>query len=152
MIDLMKIAPLGRFASGQLVDQHNVRNEKVLRWNGRPDDKQGFIRPIANAFCEDGKKHKGVQMHPMWVDNSTIKAWLPWRRLPKNARFKAQIGFLQGARKTDGVSFQVWVHHKNAQGKTVWKRVFSRRKKFDGKLSAVEVDLSISLDSLRALS
>jgi|GEM_PF-2188917 len=140
MIDLADIASGGRFESSQLVDEHNGRDNQRLSWNDRSSGNKGFIGPFTNV-CEDGNRYSGIHMHPKWVSNGTIKAWLPWQRLPDRAIFKAGVGFLNGANGTDGVSFQVWEHH-NEGGREVWNRLINFQKELNGSMVNVVADLS----------
>lgn len=139
MIRLKDIIASGRFQSGYL-DGHNLRAVETLPWNGAPDDRRGFIRR-ANLNCEDDMVRDVIQMHPKWGNNSTIKAWLPFRRLPSKAVFKAKIGFLKGAVGTDGVTFQVWEHHDH-RGRRIWNRITNQYKAYSGALVEVIADLS----------
>lgn len=138
----MQIAHRGRYQSGKLIDKHNMIHVSHLPWNGSASDNRGFIRPLSSIVCEDGQRHRNVlQMHPKWVHNGTIKAWLPWQRLPNNAVFKAKVGFLNGARGTNGAEFQVWEHH-NEGGREVWNRIINYKKEYTGKMVTIEAELS----------
>lgn len=141
MIDLLKIVNSGTFKSGTLTDSQIMENIETLPWNGNPEDNRGFIRLINNAKCEDGKNYNVLQMHPKWANFGTIKAWLPWITIGENPIFEAKVGFLKGAKNTDGVTFQVWEHHM-FEGKEVWNRVLNLKKEYTNELVQIEADLS----------
>lgn len=141
-IDLTKLSPEARWAGGQLVDAHNMRDVQQLPWMGRENDDRGFVR-LDRVTMEDGRSVTALRMHPMWVDRGTIKGWHPWVKLPevKTIQFEAQIGFVQGARHTDGVTFMVWEHH-NERGREVWNMIASATKGYTGRLQTITGDLS----------
>lgn len=141
MINLIEIASGGRFQSGQLVDEHNMRDVQNLTWNGSTSNNYGFIGPLNNALLGNGTRADVLQMHPKWVRNGGIKAWLPWRRLPELAVFKGKIAFLNGASGTDGAVFQIWEHH-NVGVREVWNRVFHHTLTSATEVADVIIDLS----------
>lgn len=67
MVNLLQIAPNGRFQSGQLNGEHSMPNPIDLPWNGPANDNRGFVRPVANGQCEDSQRYNLLQMHPKWV-------------------------------------------------------------------------------------
>ncbi len=138
-LDLMDLAPRGDYLGAQLVGAHNTRNGSMLPFNGSPGDARGFVID-SRSKLEDGSTKRVLRMHPKWVDNGTIKGWLPWARLPDDAVFEAEVGFLDGAQGTDGVSFQVWAHRVH-DGRVTWTRVGRLTKPYTGRLSRIRADL-----------
>ncbi len=71
----------------------------VLPWNGSDTDSRGFVKWRDNAFLEDGSRPARVlETHPQWVPNGHIAGEyaLP-RPIQTGDRFRATVGFLQGA-------------------------------------------------------
>lgn len=141
MVNLLQIAPNGRYQSGQLTGEHAMPNPIDLPWNGPTNDNRGFVRPVSNALCEDSQRYNLLQMHPKWSPNGSIKGYLPAATMPTRAIFKSKVGFLNGANGTDGVRFQVWVHF-IVGGRNVGYRVLNLHKKYTQKMIEVEADLS----------
>ncbi|NOU11409.1 MAG: hypothetical protein HOO98_15530 [Nitrospira sp.] len=147
-LDLVQLAadPSSRWASGQLVDAHNTADNASLPWMGSEGDSRGFVRSGTNVVMEDGRAWPSVlRTHPKWVNHGTIKGWLAWRPIPAGAHFQTQVGFLQGAAGTDGVTFWVWVHYLIggfAGNVEQWKPVAQHFKKYSQSLDTIDVDLS----------
>lgn len=147
-IDLIQLAgdSQSRWASGQLIDEHNTANNANLPWMGNQGDALGFVRSDNNVVMEDGNPWPSVlRTHPKWVDRGTIKGWLAWRTIPAGAHFQAKVGFLQGALGTDGATFWVWVHYLIegfAGSIQQWKPVAQLFKKYTQSLDTIDVDLS----------
>lgn len=142
MINLFDIAPSARWESARLTDEHNGTDVTSLQWGVAPAQPvAGFVGLRPNVVCEDGKSYDVLHMHPRWSAKGTIKGWLPWVTLPAGAMFRAKVGFLAGATSTDGVTFQVWEHHRS-NGREVWNRVLEVHKRYDGELVDVVADLS----------
>jgi thiol-activated cytolysin len=139
-IQITDLSPNARWEGAQLIDAHNGRDAVQLPWMGSDGDSRGFARLDAIAL-EDGNTVKALRTHPKWVENGTIKGWHPPVQLPANAVFEADIGFVYGARGTDGVTFQVWEHHTQG-GRPVWNQIISVRKGYTGSLQRVRADLS----------
>jgi len=139
-IDLTDLSSKAHWESGCLVDANNATNTQNLPWQGSPSDNQGFVR-LDEVTLENSQTTTALRTHPKWVSNGTIKGWHPWVELPQNAVFSADVGFVQGARSTDGVTFQVWEHHKGG-GRTVWNKVAELEKDYTGNLKQIEADLS----------
>ena len=57
------------------------------------------------------------------------------------AAFEADVGFYTGATGTDGVTFWVWEHHKEA-GQEVWNPIIQLPKKYTGKLAPIRASLN----------
>ncbi|MEM1151585.1 MAG: hypothetical protein AAGI03_13680 [Pseudomonadota bacterium] len=142
MINILDLAPRGHWLSGELSGKHNFKagTTTPIRFGGSTGDARGFVR-IDNVRMEDGSVHKALRMHPKWVQNGAMKGWLPFETLPSNAMFTAKVGFLSGARNTDGVRFSVWAHTSH-NGRTVWSRVLDFPKTYTEDLVEVSADLS----------
>jgi len=141
--NLNDLASRARWESSQLIDAHNGRNNKKLPWMGKENDNRGFVR-LTRSTMENGTNVLALRMHPQWKDRGAIKGWFPWVELPsqwKTIMFKAQIGFVNGARRTDGVTFWVWEHHMES-GREVWNPVITISKGYTGYLQPVLADLS----------
>lgn len=67
MINLKGIIEAGRFQSGLLGSNENIKDPENLSWGGSAADSRGFIRR-ARLRCEDNKVHDVIQMHPKWVN------------------------------------------------------------------------------------
>lgn len=141
MINLIELAPSARWQGSQLVGEDSGRDASYIEWNGSSADARGFVRLLDSAQCEDGHTYTVLQTHPKWVSRGTIKGWLPWDRIPNNSVFLTEVGFLDGADGTDGVTFQVWEHH-NAGGRHVWNRIINYHKVLNGRIISLEADLS----------
>ncbi|NBD33483.1 MAG: hypothetical protein GVY17_11080 [Cyanobacteria bacterium] len=139
-IKLTRLSAEARWESGRLVSANNATNTSDLPWQGSPSDDRGFVR-LDEVTLENGQTTTALRTHPKWVANGTIKGWHPWVELPPNAVFSADVGFVQGARNTDGVTFQVWEHHKEG-GRTVWNKVAEVEKDYTGNLQQIKADLS----------
>lgn len=107
---------------------------------GSPSDDNGFVR-LDEITLENGETTTALRTHPKWVSNGRIKGWHPWVELPQNVKFEADVGFVEGAKNTDGVTFQVWEHHKEG-GSTVWNKIADLHKDYTGNLEHMEADLS----------
>lgn len=92
--------------SGEPVDEH------LLPWQGELDNRRGFAR-VDEETTEDGVKQKVLRTHPKLESRGMIIGTFPHEKLPKGARFKAQVGFLEGARHTGGVTFAFVTHEAN---------------------------------------
>lgn len=141
-IDLLGLAPQARWVGAELVDADNTRNDATLPWQGSEGDARGFAR-LDTAYMEDNRAYRALRTHPKWVNRGTIKGFFPGKPLPKNARFEAKVGFLSGARFSDGAAFQVWEHHYDAQLKReVWNKIIHHNKPYDGRLHSIVANLS----------
>ncbi|MCB0633621.1 MAG: C39 family peptidase [Saprospiraceae bacterium] len=141
-IYLFDLAGSAKYESGQLnKDGHSVQNITALQWN-KSQEQKGAVKDMSTKRLEDSKIYsKVIHMHPMWTSQGTLKAWFPWKQVPDVPVFKAQIGFIQGASHTDGVTFWVWEHHKE-NGREVWNPILKEHKKYTGELQDIEIDLA----------
>lgn len=140
-VNLANLAQQGRWISGELLaDGHNAKNNEILPWNGDPGDPRGFVI-LSDIELENGAVVRALRTHPRWVANGTIKGFLPWIRIDGKVRFEAEIGFVAGATKTDGVTFWVWEHHIEG-GREVWNPIAQITKPYTGQLTPIQIDLS----------
>jgi hypothetical protein len=81
-----------------------------LRFPGEENDPKGFARYQENVELENKTVYSKVLVtHPQWKDKiGMIAGIFHVVNLPKNATFKAKVGFLKGASQTDGVKFRVF--------------------------------------------
>lgn len=140
-IYLLNYVSTARWASGQLVDADNTTNNTALSWMGSDSDSNGFVRLDNAVVMEDKQTYRALRTHPKWVNNGTIKGWLPWVQLNGTGTFKASVGFLNGALGTDGVTFQVWVHF-HIGGVEKWVPAIQQHKNYTGQLQEISADLS----------
>lgn len=140
-IILFNYVPTARWESGQLLDSDNVISNTELAWMGADNDNNGFVRLDNGVVMEDGQSYQALRTHPKWVDNGTIKGWLPWIQQKGTGIFKAIVGFLNGAAGTDGVTFQVWIHY-HVDGVERWESVVRQQKFYSGQLQEITADLS----------
>ncbi|MDQ2718572.1 MAG: hypothetical protein M3Z26_02240 [Bacteroidota bacterium] len=140
-ISLLSYTDKARWASGQLVDADNTINNITLAWMGKDNDSNGFVRLDNGVVMEDHQTYMALRTHPKWVNNGTIKGWLPWVQQNGSGTFKASVGFLNGAAGTDGVTFQVWVHY-HVAGVEHWEPVIQQRKNYSGQLIEISANLS----------
>lgn len=139
-IELASLSPYARWESSRLVDAHNGTDQQVLPWMGSPNDNRGFAR-LDSIQMESGQTRQALRTHPKWVGNGTTKGWHPWVTLPNKAVFETEVGFVKGAQQTDGVTFMVWEHHRQA-GSEVWTRVARLKKYYTGALQTIRADLT----------
>jgi Ricin-type beta-trefoil lectin domain/Bacterial tandem repeat domain 1 len=135
-VSLLDLAPQARWEGGELVDSDNVKDAAALPWQGSDGDSRGFVR-LDHVSMEDNVVYRALRMHPKWVNKGTIKGWLPRTPLPRQACFTAKVGFVNGARGSDGVIFQVWAHYD-----AVWNKVAETYKPYNGSLQTIWADLS----------
>jgi len=103
-------------------------------------NRRGFVR-LDRLRLENGSYMEALRTHPKWVSNGTIRGWHPWIQMPSNAIFEAKVGFVYGARRTDGVTFWVFEHHMEG-GREVWNPIVMFTKGYTGQLVLVSADLS----------
>ena len=80
-----------------------------LPWPGATNDTRGFACYRTDIMLEDGETYsKVLETHPQWVNNGWIMGdYDITSPIPAGARFKAEVGFVNGATGTDGVKFYV---------------------------------------------
>ncbi len=129
-VDLLQMAERARWRAG--------RHRLDFGNNSR---EQGSVM-MRRLQMENGRTYNVLWTHPEWVPNGTIKGWLPWMKLPREATMlEATVGLARGANATDGVTFMVYAHYHEG-GQEVWTRVASLRKRYTGRLGKLRADLS----------
>jgi hypothetical protein len=111
-----------------------------LPFGGQNTDARGFVRSVTNAVLEDGKTYARVlETHPEWRDRGIILGVYENIAIPADAKFFARVGFLQGADRSDGVTFSVIVLPVSGAR----ARIIARKKIFyEGHLDDLSTDLS----------
>lgn len=111
-----------------------------LNFNDQGNDKKGFVRYVNNAVLEDGQKYPRsvLQTHPEWKNGGLVIGYFHNVNIPANAKFSAKVGFLQGAKASDGATFEVSVY--NVATKR-GQRLIQYHAKYDGKLDEITADL-----------
>ena len=141
-IDLLNNLIRARWSSGQLLpDGNNSINNRPLTFMSGVNDSNGLVILSYHVKLEDGEVHKALRMHPKPVSNGTIKGWLPWIKQNAAGTFYAQVGFVEGAQKSAGVTFQVWVHYRE-NGSEYREKVVTQFKRYDHSLQNITADLS----------
>ncbi|MDI6844748.1 MAG: hypothetical protein QME28_01280, partial [Candidatus Saccharicenans sp.] len=111
-----------------------------LPWSGSDSDNRGFARHLNSVALEDGNIYSLVlQTHPEWKDNGNIIGVYSGVKIPAGATFKATVGFLKGATRSDGVRFIVSIVNSAGGGAVLLSELAA---KHDGKLEQISVDLS----------
>jgi hypothetical protein len=141
-IDVLELAPQGNWQGARLTDASgNATDGDNIPFNGNDGDARGFVILSDAIPLEDGTVRRALRTHPKWVEQGTIKGWLPGQTLPPQARFEAEIGFVAGATGTDGAYFIIFEHH-SENGQHVWNEVMRVHKGYTGSLQYVAADLS----------
>ena len=112
----------------------------VLPWNGSDGDPRGFVKWRDNPLLEDGSTPARVlETHPQWVANGHIFGdYVLPRPVQVGDRFKAQVGFLNGA--TGDVNFSVVVMGGSLSAPATMANMNDSAT--DGVLRTMDVDLS----------
>lgn len=142
-VSLTDLSPRAGWESFQLMANGNSgQRREVLPWMGSRDDERGAAR-LDLVTLEDGHDASALLTRPQWVSGGTIKGWHPWvsLHLHEKAFFEAQVGFLEGSERSDGVTFMVWEHHYE-NGLKVGRRLAAVEKAYTGSLETIRVDLS----------
>lgn len=138
-IDLLALAPAATWESGQLLPGGGLGQMTALPWQ---DSQSAGFAGVADYILEDGSTRPALEAHPMWVNQGTIAGRFQWVALPAGAVFEAEVGFLTGAVNSDGVSFQVYETHYDANGAPVRTLVAQVTERCDGRLTPLRIDLA----------
>jgi hypothetical protein len=105
----------------------------VLEFPGNQADSKGFARYIDGAHLEDSKTYKRVlETHPHWQPRGRIVGRYSGITIPEGgAEFRAEIGFLEGAKASDGAYFEIWAEFPGYSGIPLRREYF---KKYSGNL------------------
>lgn len=127
-INLIAKSPLARW--------RNDRGLLNLPFPGNPNDSRGFVR-IIKAQLENGEFANNVlQTHPRWAPGGSIEGQFQIT-IPDNAKFSAEVGFIQGATGTDGVIFEILWREKGERDIVLGRL----EKKYTGQLALLNVEL-----------
>lgn len=122
------------------------KNAHLAKWSssagtiafpGQGDKRKGYVRQISKGHLNSG--NAAVQMlltHPEQKKGGRIDGLFPEMLIDNKVRFKAVVGFLKNAKKTDGATFQVYVKENKRHYRVASKRVTS------GKYEHIDADLS----------
>lgn len=137
-VDLLELAPHGRWMAGELTDDHAMAAPRPVPFQtGHAGGAQARLGPYR---LEDGHAHDVLLTCPPAGRRTTIRGWLPRARLPEHAVFDASIGYLVGAPAAAAV-FQVWAYELTPDG--VRSALVTRvRRTGPGALTRVRGDLS----------
>lgn len=117
-----------------------IPTSERLRFNDQRNDKKGFVRYVNNAVLEDGQKYQRsvLQTHPEWKNGGLVIGYFYNVNIPANAKFSAKVGFRQGAKASDGATFEVSVYNiATKRG----RRLIRHHAKYDRKLDTITSDL-----------
>jgi len=111
-------------------------------WNVGLDDSRGFACYRTNIKLEDGNTYpKVLQTHPEWKSYGIISGlYSDVITIPEGARFKAEIGFIEGATGTDGVDFSIHIY---TGGLIVSIGTPVPSHTYDGVLDNLDIDLGV---------
>ena len=115
--------------------ERNNTSAGRLPFNGPNTDKRGYVRYLKGTVLENGKKYTTsvLQTHPEWKKNGRIHGYYEGVKIPPNAKFKAKVGFVKGAKGTDGVTLEVVVYDPARKGgKVVVKKKVIYNNKLEG--------------------
>lgn len=121
--------------------ERNNTSAGRLPFNGPNTDKRGYVRYLNGAVLENGKKYTTsvLQTHPEWKKNGRIHGYYEGVKIPPNAKFKAKVGFVKGAKGTDGVTLEVVVYDPARKGGKV---VVKKKVIYNNRLDQLTADLS----------
>ncbi len=138
-IDLLAAAPAATWESGQLLPGGGLGQTTALSWQ---DSQFAGFAAVADYTLEDGRVLPVLHLQPMWADQGTIAGRFQWVALPAGAVFEAEVGFLTGAFNSDGVKFQVYETHYDANSVLVRTLVAEVTERCDGRLTPLRIDLA----------
>ncbi len=129
--DVLGKAPYADWQNGSAVND---------LWNVGLDDSRGFACYRTNITLEDGNTYPRVlEIHPEWTSEGSIAGFYPDDiTIPEGARFRAEIGFIEGATGTDGVDFDIFIY----EGGLIATLVAVPSHTYDGALDSLDIDLS----------
>ncbi len=111
-----------------------------LSFGGSLSDANGFACHRTSVKLEDGATYaKVLETHPKWVGNGWIAGYYPQMTIPLGARFVADVGFLDGAAGTDGVTFRVWFWQ---LGSDLPSLLSTKSASYNGQLDNFDIDLA----------
>ncbi len=112
----------------------------TLTFPGSTSDSNGFACHRTSVKLEDGDTYaKVLETHPKWVSSGWIEGFYPPLTVPLGAWFVADVGFINGATGSDGVTFRVWFWQ---TGYEIPSMLGSAGAEYDGDLDRFEINLS----------
>ena len=110
-----------------------------LPFPGKDTDERGFALLKQGAKMEDGSTPPIVlETHPNWNPNGWISGTYANITIPANSDLFVNVGFLNGAQESDGVSYFVKITSPNAKPVTL----LNIGKTYNGKLSQMSASLA----------
>jgi hypothetical protein len=111
-----------------------------ISFGGATNDANGFACYRTSVKLEDGDTYaKVLETHPKWVANGWIDGFYPVLTVPSGAWFVADVGFINGATGTDGVTFRVWFWQDGSDIPNVLDDVDAE---YDGDMDRLEINLA----------
>jgi hypothetical protein len=121
-------------------------NAKLAKWrssagklsfSGSRNNPKGFVRQISRGKLNSGNAAISlIQTNPQRKSGGWIDAHYPLMILSDKMRFKSVVGFLQGANRTKGAIFQVYIKENNKYHRVANNKVSSK------KYVSIDADLS----------
>jgi hypothetical protein len=128
------------------VDKANLAEWKTgspetdISFGGSTGDANGFACYRTSVKLEDGDTYsKVLETHPKWVGNGWIDGFYPEMTIPLGAWFVADVGFINGASGSDGVTFRVWFWQDGSDIPNVLDDVDAE---YDGDMDRLEINLA----------
>lgn len=103
-------------------------NAGIIPFGGPTTDDRGYSMLLSSKTLEDGISYSNVLVtHPRWIDTGWISGAFPnlssQIKIPSGAKFKAKVGFINGATGTNGAYFRLrfydgadWFYFPNITG------------------------------------
>jgi len=90
-------------------------NSGVIPFGGPNTDDRGFAMILPSVTLEDGASYSNVlETHPKWIDAGWIEGAFPNStsqvKIPAGAKFKAKVGFINGAAASNGAYFRLYFY------------------------------------------
>jgi len=132
LVDFVNKANLAEWKTGS--------PETDIDFGGATNDPDGFACYRTSVKLEDGDTYsKVLETHPKWVSSGWIDGFYPELTVPLGAWFVADVGFLNGATGSDGVTFRVWFWQEGSDIPNVLDDVGAE---YDGDLDKLEINLA----------
>jgi len=126
--------------SANLAEWKSGSPETDLTFGGSTGDANGFACYRTSVKLEDGDTYsKVLETHPKWVGNGWIDGFYPDLTVPLGAWFVADVGFINGATGSDGVTFRVWFWQDGSDIPNVLDDVDAE---YDGDMDSLEINLA----------
>jgi len=127
-------------AKANLADWQTGSPATDISFGGSTGDANGFACYRTSVKLEDGDTYsKVLETHPKWVGSGWIDGFYPEMTVPLGAWFVADVGFINGATSSDGVTFRVWFWQDGSDIPSVLDDVDAE---YDGDMDSLEIDLA----------